>query len=322
LNHSSPLKRLLPLLWIGAAAIVLAVLMFGATVQAQNKGPLSSADQLQGTPASGLPMPVDQIRYLTGDVAKPNGIGWYGNNLYVVCAGDGTVYELDDQTGFTNTYIYGVKDAFSIYPEKGRDGNLYLWVPDAGARSIVRVSPSEVETIVSGTGEPRSLIPYDVNTFLVSGLRANTVEQVSRDGERITWITGLEDPTALVLHREYLYVSNMSNVDRAIEWYTLADIRADNPEPSPLLRGIEGITGMQLYSDGYLYFTYEQDGRGLVGRIQPDVCRDANGYSADQVEVVVAPRLTSPLAGLMITPDGRMFFHELYGNVLNWVQLE
>ncbi len=318
MNHSSlRLPRLLFFSWIWVTIAALS-----ATVQAHNSGPLSSASRQQGTPEARLPLPVDQIHYLTGNVARPNGIGWYANKLYVVCSGDGTVYELDDQTGFTNTYIYGVKDAFSIYPEKGRDGTLYLWVPDAGSRSIVRVTPAEVETIVSGTGEPWSLIPYDVNSFLVSGLRANTVEQVTRDGERTAWITGLEDPTALVLHREYLYVANTGDLDRSIEWYPLTDIRAGNPEPSPMLRGIEGITAMQIFSDGYLYFSYERDGRGLIGRIQPDICRDAGGCRADQVELVLDPRLNAPLAGLMITPDGRMFFHTRYGSVINWVQLD
>jgi hypothetical protein len=79
--------------------------------------------------------------------------------------------------------------------------------------------------------------------------------------------------------------------------------------------------GMQIGPDDKLYFTYTKGNRAVVGRIDPQVCRDNGGCSADEVEVVLVTELTAPLAGLTFSPDGRMFIHERYGHILYWTQL-
>ena len=72
--------------------------------------------------------------------------------------------------------------------------------------------------------------------------------------------------------------------------------------------------------DGYLYFTYALGTRGVVGRVNPEECRDGGCANAD-VEIVLFTELPAPLAGLTISPDMRLFVHTIYRPEIYWVQL-
>ncbi len=65
-----------------------------------------------------------------------------------------------------------------------------------------------------------------------------------------------------------------------------------------LVSGLQNTTGLQLGTDGMLYFAYALGNRGMVGRVDPQVCLANGGCSNDQVEIVLYSDLSAPLAGL------------------------
>jgi hypothetical protein len=88
-----------------------------------------------------------------------------------------------------------------------------------------------------------------------------------------------------------------------------------------LVSGLQNTTGLVLGPDGYLYFAYALGTRGVVGRVDPDVCRERGGCSNTDVEIVVFTELAAPLAGLTISPDMRLFVHTMFSPDIYWVQL-
>ncbi len=263
------------------------------------------------------PLTQADLQSLTGNVQRPNGIGFYDNYLYIACTGDGTVYETNSETGQTRTYIFGVTNAHTIIPEEV-DNELALWVPDYGENSIKRITRAGVETIAGDFEGPWGMIPYGEDNFLVSNLLGDHVDIVSREGDVDTLIEGLAGPTGLALDDEILYVGNNGSTRRSIEWFDLSD-----PEPTaaPLLTGVQNTTGMQLAEDGYLYFAYALGTRGVVGRIDPVACRANGGCTNEQVQIVVYTELATPLAGLTVTPDMRLFVHTMFNPSVYWAQI-
>jgi hypothetical protein len=85
--------------------------------------------------------------------------------------------------------------------------------------------------------------------------------------------------------------------------------------------GLQNTTGLQLASDGYLYFAYSLGTRGIVGRVDPLVCMENGGCTNEQVEIVVYTELQAPLAGLTITPDMRLFVHTMFSPDLYWARI-
>ncbi len=78
-----------------------------------------------------------------------------------------------------------------------------------------------------------------------------------------------------------LYVANYGSTRRSIEWYSLISTLVSGQDAEPtriivLVSGLQNTTGLQLGSDGKLYFAYALGNRGLVGRVDPQVCL-ANG---------------------------------------------
>jgi hypothetical protein len=55
--------------------------------------------------------------------------------------------------------------------------------------------------------------------------------------------------------------------------------------------------------------------------VNPQTCRENGGCTNEQVEVVVFTELPSPLAGLTLIPDMRLFIHTMFIPDLYWVQL-
>src|SRR5215213_4919998 len=94
------------------------------------------------------------LSVLTGNVQKPNGLTWFNNKIYTACSGDSTVYEIDDSTGSTKAYIYGIKNAQTLYVENDANNTLTLWVPDYQSNTLTKVTRSRVETVVRNLNGP------------------------------------------------------------------------------------------------------------------------------------------------------------------------
>lgn len=318
-------------------AALLALAAFSAAGQgeitptpAPSKTPTAAAATVE-TPAaassSGQMEPLTQadLSIITGNVQRPNGIAWYNGFLYTACTGDGTIYEISDTTGQTRTYIYGIRNAQTLYVEQDASENLVLWVPDYQANALNRVTRSGVQTVVRNLQGPWGIAFVDDQYFLLTNLLGNTINRVSRDGDNEVMLEGLSSPMGLVHNGQTVYVANYGSTRRSIEWYALDDMLggvADTADGNHVLvSGLQNTTGLQLGSDGRLYFSYSLGNRGLVGRVDPQVCLDNGGCTNDQVEIVLYSDLTVPLAGFTITPDMRMFLHTMFVPDIYWAQI-
>ncbi len=279
--------------------------------------PAEATSQPDVSSAPFEPLTQADLQVLTGNVQRPNGISYFDNYLYTACSGDGTVYEINSESGETRTYIWGVSNAHSLFVEE-QDEALQMWVPDYGENRLELVTRQGVVPITREPLQgPWGIVAEDEEHFLVSSLLGNHINRISRDGEVTVALDGLAAPAGLVLEENLLYVANNGSTRRAVEWYDLST-EADG---GPLVSGLQNATGLQLGADGKLYIAYALGTRGLVGRVDPEACREAGGCTNDQVEVVLYTDLETPLAGLAVTPDGRLFVHTMFNPALYWVQL-
>lgn len=266
----------------------------------------------------------EDLTVLTGNVQRPNGITWHNGNLYTICSGDWTIYEINAESGSTITYIFGIRNAHSSYIENINSQEIELWVPDFDTNTLFRVNrnraPIPIATNLDG---PWGIAYFDSDHFLVTNLLTNTISRVNRNGQNITVVSGLRAPTGIVVDSQYIYVANNGSARRAIEWIDREAIDTGdiNTTPQPLVSGLQNTSNLVMAEDGYLYFTYSLGTRGVVGRINPEECRD-EGCTHDQVEIVVYTELAAPLAGLTITPDMRLFVHSIFRPEIYWVDLE
>lgn len=265
------------------------------------------------------PLTQADLNILTGNVQRPNGIAWFNDKLYTACTGDSTLYEINDTTGATVTYIWGVRNAHSLHVEMGENNVLNLWVPDYQSNSLQHITRGSNETVVRGFAGPWGIVDVDQEYFLISNLLGGTVERVTRDGERETVITDLSSPTGIVRDGDFVYVANNGSSRRAIEWYPLDDTAEASAQP--LVSGLQSTTGLQLAADGNLYFAYSLGTRGVVGRVDPAACRANGGCTNTEVEIVLYTELAAPLAGLTVTPDMRLFVHTMFSPDIYWVGL-
>ncbi|MGB7339226.1 MAG: hypothetical protein WBC91_10075, partial [Phototrophicaceae bacterium] len=135
-------------------------------------------------------------------------------------------------------------------------------------------------------------------------------------------------PAGLIVQGDYVYVANNSSARRAIEWFSIGDLALSDDGTvtsvtditQPLVTGLQNTSSLVLAEDGYLYFSYALGTRGVVGRVNPDECRDG-GCTNEDVEIVLFTELTAPLAGLTVTPDMRLFVHTIYRPEIYWVEL-
>lgn len=264
---------------------------------------------------------------MTANVQRPNGFGWYNGTIYTACTGDGTIYEIDDTTGQTRTYIYGVRNAHTLHVEESTRTGLVLWVPDFGENTLARVTRGGVRAVARNLPGPWGIAPIDDERFLITMLLGNSLEIISQQGERTRLLTDLASPTGLIVTEDRIYVGNTGSTRRAIEWYPRDMVldgafRRETPTAQTLVSGIQNVTGLQLAPDGKLYFAYSLGTRGVVGRVDPIACEEAGGCSASEIEVVLYTELSAPLAGLTITPDSRLFVHEMFSPDLYWLALE
>lgn len=286
---------------------------------------LEAALEDRGIPIASLTQ--GDLRILTGNVQRPNGITWFEGQIYAACTGDWTIYQLDDETGQTVTYIYGVRNAHTLFPERGADNELNLWVPDFQANSLSRVTRAGIAPVTSNLNGPWGIAYYDAESFIITNIYGNSVSRVGRDGTVTPVIEGLAAPTGIVRDDQNVYVANNGSTRRAIEWYSVSDLAADQPTPVPeaanrsLVSGLQNVTGLALGPDNFLYFAYSLGTRGVVGRVNPAVCASNGGCTQDQVEIVVLTELAAPLAGLTISPDMRVYLHTMFSPDIYWGQL-
>lgn len=319
---------------------ILTVLLIGSSIAvaqesvtptpAPSKTPAAASVELQEPSSQSTQTPPQtliqsDLSILTGNVQRPNGIVWHNNKLYTACNGDFTVYEIDDTTASTRTYIWGVRNAHTLYAEDTGQGELNLWAPDFQTNELVRIDRNGVDTVVSNLNGPWGIAYLNDNEFLVTGLRSNNLIIATRDGQSREIATDLRSPTGVAVDDTAIYVANTGSARRAIEWIDKADIPS-NAEPAslvvhPLVSGLQNTTGLVFAADGYLYFAYSLGTRGVVGRINPELCKQNNGCTNDQVEIVVYTELAAPLAGLSISPDMRLFVHTIFSPDIYWVQL-
>jgi len=290
----------------------------------------ASEEQIEETNQQSRPTLVEpwtqaDLSILTGNVQRPNGIVWFNNHLYVACNGDSTLYELDDRSGATRTYIWGVRNAHTLHAERTDSGELNLWVPDFQANRLLRVDRNGVQTVSTELAGPWGIEYLNETDFLVTNLQANSVVVANRGGEIREIVTGLRSPTGIVADDEYIYIANTGSARRAIEWISKSDAldsETSTADTRPLVSGLQNTTGMVLAQDGYLYFAFALGTRGVVGRVDPAECRSNSGCTNDQVEIVLYSELAAPLAGLEISPDMRLFVHTIFSPDIYWLQLD
>lgn len=271
------------------------------------------------------PLTQDDLSIVTGNVQRPNGLVWHDGKLYTACTGDGTVYEIDALTGSTLTYIWGIRNAHTLYAEN-QGTTLNLWIPDFQANALNLVTRSGVQPVVTGLEGPWGIRYVDEERFLVSNILGGTVNVLTRDGDNTVVLEGLASPTGIDHDGETLFVANNGSTRRSIEYYPLDDVLRGNmddlPEERVLVRGLQNVTGIELGSDGYLYFAYALGTRGIVGRVEPQTCMENGGCTNEQVEIVIYTELAAPLAGLTISPDMRLYIHTMFSPDLYWAQIE
>src|SRR5664279_309640 len=311
-----------------AQAVLLAAQGATTPTPAPSKTPTAAAvtSVAQVNPASNWqPLTQADLSIVTGNVQRPNGIAWFNNKLYTSCTGDGTVYEIDDTTGETRAYIYGIKNAQSLYVEGDANNNLTLWIPDYQANTFTKVTRSGVQTVVHGLNGPWGVSYVDDQHFLLTNLLSNTINLLSRSGDNQIVLDGLASPMGIVHDDQTLYVANYGSTRRSVEWYSYQDVVNGQPPDAStshlLVSGLQNTTDLQLGSDGNLYFAYALGNRGLVGRVDPKVCQAIGGCTSDQVQIVLYSDLTVPLAGLTITPDMRMFVHTMFTPDIYWAKI-
>lgn len=265
----------------------------------------------------------EDLQVITGNVQRPNAMIWHDGKLYIACTGDWTLYEVDDTTGTTRTYISGVRNAHQMVAENDERGELILWVPDFDANvlwNVVRTrSP---QSVAADIDRAWGVARLDENGFLVSSMAQDEILMVSNTGDTRTVVDGLRAPAGIAVDDERVYVANSGGSRRSIEWLPKQDV-IDNAAvvPQPLVRGLQNTSNLVVAPDGYLYFTYSVGSRGVVGRVDAQRCAEAGGCDNDSVEVVVYTDLPAPLAGLTFSDDMRLFVHTMFRPEVYWVSL-
>jgi hypothetical protein len=272
----------------------------------------------------------NDLTVITGNVQRPNGALWFENKLYIVCSGDWTIYAMDDTTGETQTYIYGVRNSHTIYAEKDKDDELTLWAPDINTGQLLKINQEKApEPIVKNLDSPWGIAYLDDTKFLITSQNGDNINVVSRDGTVTKIAEGLRSPTGIIVdaENETAYVANSGSARRAIEWFDTSALTGEaitipSLQMMPLVSGLQNTTDVTLGSDGMLYFAYALGTRGVVGRVDPQKCKDQGGCTNDEVEIVVYTELTAPLAGLTISPDMTLFIHTMFRPEIYRVELK
>lgn len=287
-------------------------------------------EEIQQTTAQTIePLRQTDLSILTGNIQRPNGLFWFENKLYTSCTGDWTIYEINIESRATVQYIFGVRNSHAFYIERDEENDaVNIWVPDFQTNTLNNINRSGLNVVASNLNGPWGITPLNETDFLVTNLLGNNVIRAGRGGGAQEVLTNLRSPTGIATDGDYFYVANTGSARRAIEWFNTSDVSessapidTDNNTPRALVTGLQNTTNITMANDGYLYFTYALGTRGVVGRVNPQVCRDNGGCTHDQVEIVIYTELATPLAGLTISPDMQLFIHSMFSPDIYWVQL-
>jgi hypothetical protein len=269
----------------------------------------------------------DDLTTITGNVQRPNGVIQLDGKLYIACSGDWTIYEVDLESQTTVTYIYGVRNSHTMIIEDTADDQVTIWAPDFVQNSLLRVNPvRSPETIASNLEGPWGIATLDQDTFLVTSTDGNRIVAINKSGNVLPIATELRSPTGIAVRGNHVYFANSGSARRAIEWLDLTDVEVRqtmatptppstpiNVTPAPLVSGLQNVTSVVLGPDDLLYFAYSLGTRGVVGRIDPELCAaEEEGCTNDEVEIVLYTELTAPLAGLTISPDMLLYTHTMF----------
>ena len=259
------------------------------------------------------------LELIVGNVQRPNGIVWFEDTIYTVCNGDWTIYKIDDRTGDTITYVFGVRNGNSIIAEPTEAG-FNLWVPDPDTGALWKVDQRRAapESISSDFQAPWGIARLDEDSFLITDTRSNSIMVVPINGEPTTAQSELRAPTGIVRDGNRVYFANGGSARRGIEFFEFAD-DGTMSAVQPLVSGLQNTTNIMMGADGYLYFSYALGTRGVVGRIYPANCLE-DGCSNQDVEMVVFSDIPAPLA-IALSDDLRLFLHSRFKPEFYWVQL-
>lgn len=266
------------------------------------------------------PFTQDDLELLVGNVQRPNGIIWHNGNLYTVCNGDWTLYQINDTTGETITFVFGVKNGNTIIAEDTETG-FDLWVPDADSDTLWKVDQnrSAPVSINNQLITPWGITRAAEDNFLITNSKGNSIVNVSETGITTPVLTELRSPTGIVKDGDFIYFANGGSARRGIEWFEVLDDESYS-QPQPLVSGLQNTTNVIMGQDNLLYFGYALGTRGIVGRINPDNCRDG-GCTSEDVEIVIFSDIPAPIAGMTLSDDMRLFLHSRYRPEIYWVQL-
>jgi hypothetical protein len=275
------------------------------------------------------PLTQQDLSILTGNIQRPNGLAWFNNTLYTSCSGDWTVYQINLSTQSTSQYIYGIRNAHTIYVNE-KDKQPDIWIPDFQMNALIHINKGSTETVASDLKGPWGITPINDDTFAITSLLTHRVIAVNRSGATRDLITKLKSPAGITSNADKLYIANSGSSKRAIEWYNIKDLlQTKDGEPTDstaedhtLITGLQNVTGLTLAKDGYLYFSYAIGTRGVVGRINPTQCEQKDGCSSDDIEIILYTELAAPLAGLTISPDMKLYIHSIFSPDIYWVQLD
>lgn len=272
----------------------------------------------------------EDLSVLVGNVQRPNGIAYFDDFLYTACNGDWTMYRIDAETGQTITFVFGIRNAHQMIAQETEAG-FDLWIPDFDTDQFMRIDhTASAPQIVArdNLDGPWGIATLPDERFLISNLRADNLVIADTQGNSMIAVEGLRAPAGLIVDGDFAYVANNSSARRAIEWFPIDALEIDGDGnvtsvediTQPLVSGLQNTSSLVLAGDGYLYFSYALGTRGVVGRINPEECRDG-GCTNEHVEIVLFTELTAPLAGLTISPDMRLFVHTIYRPEIYWVDL-
>lgn len=282
---------------------------------------LDESTSMEGAPPSALESPFLQsdLTLMVANVQRPNGIVWFDNSLYTVCNGDWTVYRIDDRTGETVTFVFGVRDGNSLVAEATERG-FDLWVPDPETGTLWKVDQQREapEDFATELAAPWGITRLNEERFLLTDTRTNSIMEAPAAGDRTTVHDQLRAPTGIARDEDRIYFANGGSARRGIEYFERGDDRLYT-EVQPLVSGLQNTTNIIMGADGYLYFSYALGTRGVVGRIDPTRCLEV-GCGNQDVEMVVFSDIAAPLA-IALSDDLRLFLHSRYRPEIYWAQL-
>lgn len=315
-------------LGLGAVMLLSLLIVFSspteAAVQSVPEGEVLAQDDATPVPQATIePFTQADLSIVTGNVQRPNGIFWHDGFLYTACAGDFTVYRIHDTTGETITYIAGVQNSHNMIVEPDGNGDVRMWVADFQRNAFLTISDGpQLDILAEGLASPWGLGMADDGSFYVSQLRGGDVLHIQRDGTINVAAEGFRNPTGLAVDGDFVYVANNGSARRAIEWFD-ATSQGIVQEAGllPLVQGLQNPTNLVLGPDNLLYIAYSLGTRGVIGRIDPAVCRDNGGCTNADVEIVLWSEIAAPLAGLTLSNDMRLYVHTMFGSEIYWVQL-